>query len=142
MRRAWPSSARPWRLRSSTPWWFSASSASSADCAMRWPVSAKPRASLPSKNLEVCGPCRRFNFGNAHGGLLFSKNLRVGGLGGGGRGSDVERCVESDCDWGKTKFAAAGLVAELERNVLFAERGVFERGDRHAKNHVALVDVQ
>src|ERR1700676_4938996 len=109
---------------------------------MRWPVSAKPRASLPSKNLEVCGPCRRFNFGNAHGGLLFSKNLRVSGLGGGGRDSDVERCVESDCDWGKTKFAAAGLVAELERNVLFAERGVFERGDRHAKNHVALVDVQ
>ena len=26
--------------------------------------------------------------------------------------------------------------------MLFAERGVFERGDRHAKNHVALVDVQ
>ena len=73
---------------------------------------------------------------------MSSKNFRVGGLGGGGRGSDVEGRVESDCDRGKAKFAAAGLVAELERNVLLAERGVFERGDRHAKNHTALVDVQ
>ena len=55
---------------------------------------------------------------------MFSKNLRVSGFGGGGRGSDVEGCVESDGDRGKTKFAAAGLVAELEGNFLGAERGV------------------
>src|SRR5207302_2080693 len=43
---------------------------------------------------------------------------------------------------GQAKFAAAGLVAELERDVLFAERGIRKRRDRHAKNHGALVDVQ
>src|SRR5713101_5132377 len=75
-------------------------------------------------------------------GLLFSKNFHVGGLDGGGRGGDVQRRVESQCDRGQAKFAAASLVAELERNVLFAERGVRKCRDGQAKNHGVLVDVQ
>src|SRR6267378_1207408 len=142
MRRAWRSSARRWRRLCSIRWSFLASNVSSAACAMRLPVSVKLRASLSSKNLEACRPCRRSILEIDVAGLLFSKNFSVDGLGGGGRGGDVQRRVESYCHRGQAKFAAAGLVAELQRNVLFAERGVLERSDGHAKNHGVLVDVQ
>src|SRR2546421_2137986 len=142
MPRAWPSSARPWRRRSSTLWSFSASSASSAVCATRWPVSLKLSASLPSKKSGGLPPWRRIKSGMGMAGLLLSKNFRVGGPGGGGRSDDVERGLESDGHRGQAEFGAAGLVAELERNVLHAERGIGKRGDGQAKNQGALVDVQ
>src|SRR6202171_727489 len=142
MRRAWRSSGRPWRRLCSIRWSFLGSNASSAACAMQWRVSVKLRASLSSKNSEGCNACRRSILEIDSAGLLFSKKFCVNGLGGGGRGGDVQRRIESYRHRGQAEFVAAGLVAELQRNVLFAERGVLERSDGHAKNHVALIDVQ
>ena len=66
----------------------------------------------------------------------------MGGLCSGSRGGDVQCRVKCECNRGKAKFGAASLVAELQRNVLFAERGLCECRHRHAQNHGALVDVQ
>src|SRR5437763_11194869 len=141
MPRAWPSSARRWRRRSSIPWSFSASSAWSAVCATRWPVSQKPSASLPSKKSGGLPPWRRIKSGMGMAGLLLSKNFRVGGPGGGGRSDDVERGGESDGDRGQAESRAAGLGAELAREELLAERGVGKRGDRQARSQGALGDL-
>src|SRR5260370_15297926 len=141
MRRAWRLPARRWRRRSSTPWSFSASSAWSAACATRWPVSRNPRANLLRKNYEF--PLRAETyFWHSAWRLLLSKNFRVGGPCCGGRSDDVQRRVESECDRGQAKLGAAGLVTELQRNVLLAERSACERRHRHAENHGVLVDVQ
>src|SRR5260370_11207457 len=108
---------------------------------MRWPVSKKSRANFLQKN-----PAFHFRAENyfciQHGGLLFPENFRVRELGGGGRSGDVQRRVESQRDWRQAKFGAASLVAELERNVLLAERGALKRRNGHAKNHGVLIDVQ
>src|SRR5260370_33344198 len=74
--------------------------------------------------------------------LLFCKNFRVGVVGGGSRGGDSHRRVEIECDRGEAQFVTASLVAELQRNVLFAEGGVCKCRDGHAKNHRVLVDIQ
>jgi len=78
-------------------------------CAMQWPVSVKLRARLPSKKFEVCNACPRSIVEIDVAGLLFSKKFCVSGLGGGGRGGDVQRRVESYCHRGQAEFAAAGL---------------------------------
>src|SRR6266851_1713401 len=142
MPRAWRLSARPSRRRFSTPWSFSASSAWFGASATRWPVSAKPRAIFLSNSLESLRRYQRQILRSDAAGLLFSKNFGVGGLGGRGCGGDVQHRIERQCDWWQAKFVAAGLVAKLQRNALFAERSACKRGDGQPKNHSVLVNVQ
>src|SRR6266705_3772134 len=120
MLRAWRSSARLWHHHSSIPWSSSDSSALCAACAMRSPVSVKPRATS-LQTFKVCGTCGMSFLRIDMAGLLFSKNLRVGGFCCRRRSGDVQRRVESQCDRRQAKLGAAGLVAELQRDVLLAE---------------------
>ena len=74
--------------------------------------------------------------------LLRGEKLRMGGLGGSGRGGDGEAGVHIQGDGRQANFLAAGLITELEWNMLLAERRGGERGERKAENHGALVDVE
>ena len=71
--------------------------------------------------------------------LFRRKKLRVYGLA--SRCGNVERGIERKSDRRQADFRAASLVAQLERDVLRAERSVRERGDRETERDGVFVDV-
>src|SRR5208337_1755568 len=78
----------------------------------------------------------------AQGGLFGRKNFRVGRFGCGGVGDDVEGGIDVLGYGGQADFGAAGLVAEFQGNVLGAERGAGENGERQENGDVAGVDIE
>jgi len=74
--------------------------------------------------------------------LLGGKKLRMRWAGSGGVCRDSDRGVDIEGDGREADFVAAGLVAQLERDVLYAERGIGLRGERHAEHDFVLVDVE
>ena len=74
--------------------------------------------------------------------LARGKKLRVGraricGIGVHGKGG-----VDVECDGRQTEFLVAGLVAQLQRNVLWAERSVGSSSDGQAQDDFVLINVQ
>src|SRR5438105_6111510 len=59
----------------------------------------------------------------------------------GGRGN-VDNGIERKTRRGQAQFGAARLIAQLQRNVLLAQRSRCERVDRQAENHSSLIDVE
>ncbi len=59
-----------------------------------------------------------------------------------GAGRDGDRSIDIEGDGREADFVAAGLVAQLEGDVLGAERGVGLRGERHAENDFVLIHLE
>jgi hypothetical protein len=74
--------------------------------------------------------------------LILGEKFRMGGLGGSGRGGDGEAGVHIQGDGREANFLAAGLITELEWDMLLAEWRGGERCERETENHGALVDVE
>jgi len=74
--------------------------------------------------------------------LLGGEKLWMRWAGTGGACRDGDRGIDIEGDGRETDFVAAGLVAQLERYVLGAERGVGLHGERHAENDFVLVHVE
>jgi hypothetical protein len=74
--------------------------------------------------------------------LLSGEKFWMGGAGTGGVYGDGDRGVDIESDRREADFVAAGLIAELEGNVLGAERGVGLRCERYAEDDFILVDVE
>ena len=74
--------------------------------------------------------------------LVGGEKFRMSGAGIGGGGGDGDWGVDIKGDGGEADFLAAGLVTELQRNFLGAERGVGFRDEWHAEDDCVLVDVQ
>src|SRR5207245_8232497 len=97
---------------------------------------------IPSlKTQEVCFP-HPIGVRAAVSRLAFSEKLRVSELCRGGGRRNVDDGVERYRHWRQAKFRAARLVTKLQGNMLFAERGIRESGDGHAKNHRSLVNIE
>jgi hypothetical protein len=74
--------------------------------------------------------------------LLGGEKFWVSWAGTGGVYGDGDRGVDIESNGREADFVAAGLVAQLEGNVLGAERGIGLRGERYAEDDFILVDVK
>jgi hypothetical protein len=74
--------------------------------------------------------------------LLGGEKFCVSWAGTGGVYGDSDRGVDIESNGREADFVAAGLIAQLEGNVLGAERGVGLRGERYAEDDFILVDVE
>src|SRR5260370_40737414 len=74
--------------------------------------------------------------------LLGREKLWVSGTGIGGACSDGDRGIDIESDGREADFVVAGLVAQLERNMLRAEGGIGLGGKRKAKDELILVHLE
>ncbi len=64
------------------------------------------------------------------------------GAGIGRSAGDGDRRVDVECDRRQADLVAAGLVTQLQRDVLEAQRSISERCERKAENNFVLINVQ
>jgi hypothetical protein len=74
--------------------------------------------------------------------LILGKKFGMGWPRAGCRGSNGKTDVHIQCDGRETDLGAAGLVAQLERDVLGTKRGGRERREREPKNYGVFVDIK
>src|SRR5258707_7308853 len=74
--------------------------------------------------------------------LLGREKFWVRGTGIGGACSDGDRGIDIESDGREADFVVAGLVAQLERNMLRAEGSIGLGGERNAQDDFILVHVE
>src|SRR5260370_39852176 len=74
--------------------------------------------------------------------LLGREKLWVRGTGIGGACSDGDRGIEIESDGREADFVVAGLVGQLERNMLRAEGSIGLGGERKAQDDFILVHIE
>ena len=74
--------------------------------------------------------------------LLGGEKFRMRGAGICRSAGDGDRRVDVECDRRQADLVAAGLVAQLQRDVLEAQRSISERCERKAENNFVLINVQ
>src|SRR6266404_8581808 len=74
--------------------------------------------------------------------LLGREKFWVRGTGIGDACSDGDRGIDIESDGREADFVVAGLVAQLERNMLRAEGSIGLGGERNAQDDFVLVDVE